>query len=189
MFLNRILYINTVALILFILIMGCNDDDTENLREMQERAVAGQQIENPYFSTPPMQDIEVDDEELKRFVNLGISLGRIQAEARQEMMDLLRENEMSVDVYNSIHHALSMGFSLDDYDFSEEDIEKYHQLAVLMSEVEQNVDSKFENAISQAGFSEDRFLDLNIAMQHNMELMERARELIMNEAMQNQNEE
>lgn len=175
---HRLLIIITLSFILLIHFSGCNDD-SEAMRESQERAVANQQIENPFFASPPMQDIEVDDEELLRFVNLGISLGRIQAEARQEMLDLLNEKELSVDVYNSINHALSMGFSLDDYDFSEANIEKYYEVAERMTEIEQSIESRFETAISQAGFSEERFLDLNIAMQHNMELMERSKNLLM----------
>ena len=177
---KKLLYLISFVSFLLILLPGCNDD-SETLRERQDRAVANQQIENPFFETPPMHDIEVDDEELLRFVNLGISLGRIQADTRQEMLDLLREKELSIDVYNSINHALSMKFSLDDYNFSEEDIEKYYVVADRVAEINQTVDSKFENAISQAGFSEERFLDLNIAMQHNMELMERSKDLLMRE--------
>ncbi len=178
MLINKTFNLIIISFITVVLISGCNGE-SESLEQLQERAVASQQIENPYFSAPHLSDIDVDDEELTRFVNLGISLGRIQAEARQQMMDLLNEKDLSVDVYSSIRHAKSMGFSLDDYNFSDEDLEKFEVVAYLIDEIEQDVDSKFESAISNAGFSQERFLDLNIAMQHNMELMERSREIIM----------
>lgn len=181
MLFNRTLYLIIILFITVFLAYGCNGE-SESLEQLQERAVASQQIENPYFSTPPLSDIEVDDEELIRFVNLGVSLGRIQAEARQQMMNVLNEKEFSVDVYSSIRHAKSMGFSLDDYNFSEEDLEKFEVVAKLIDEIEQDVDSKFESAIADAGFSQERFLDLNIAMQHNMELMERSRELLIKQS-------
>ena len=174
---NKLLYTVSLLSILFIQLSGCNGD-SETLHEGQERAVDNQQIENP-----PMHDIEVDDEELLRFVHLGTTLNDIQAETRQNILDLLREKELSVDVYNSINHALNMGFSLDDYNFSEEDIDKYYVVAELVTEIEETVDNKIEHALLQAGFTEERFLDLNIAMQHNMELMERSRNLIMEEEM------
>lgn len=174
---SQILFISFIS---FILISGCNDE-SETLEQRQERAVANQQIENPFFSSNPMGDIEVDDEELLRFVELGISLGKIQTEARQDMVDLLNEKELSVDTYNSIHHARSLGNSLDDYDFSDEDLEKYKAIAELIIQMEQDVEEKFETAISRAGFNQERFLELNIAMQHNMELMERSKKLLMEE--------
>ena len=181
MLFNRTFYLIIILFMTVILATGCNDE-SESLEKLQERAVASQQIENPYFSTPPMNEIEVDDEELIRFVNLGVSLGRIQAEARQQMMEVLNDNELSVDDYSSIRHAKSMGFSLDDYNFSDEALEKFEVVAKLIDEIEQDVDSRFESSIADAGFSQERFLDLNIAMQHNMELMERSKELLMKQS-------
>lgn len=135
---------------------------------------------NPFLGEGPMADIEVSDEELKRFVMVSIEFGRIQAESQQKIIDILREEEMSMDTYNSISHAIDMGFSLDDYNFSDSDMEKFDICFQRISVVKEEMDEKFEAGIKDANFTTERFLDLNTAAQYNVEVMQRARDMAMN---------
>ena len=161
------------------LLVACGDDE-ESIREQQERMVAEQEIKNPFFGEGPMADIEVTDAELREFVLLNMGFGKIQAEAQQKMIDILRDEDISTDDYNSISHALSMGFSLDDYDFSESDIEKFDRAKERIVALQEEVNEKIESAIAESDFTMDRFLDLNVAANHNVEIMERAREMALN---------
>tara|TARA_R100001143_G_scaffold63603_1_gene73660 strand:- start:7842 stop:8384 length:543 start_codon:yes stop_codon:yes gene_type:complete len=167
-----------IVLLCLGLLVACEKDD-EAIRAQQERMVAEQPITNPFFGEGPMADIEVSDEELREFVLLNMDFGRIQAEARQKIIDILREEELSTDSYNSISHALNMNFTLDEYNFSESDLEKFDIAKERISEVEEEVDEKIESEIEQSNFTMDRFLDLNVAANHNIEIMERAREMAL----------
>lgn len=160
------------------LFVACENDD-ESYREQQERMVAEQRIENPFFGEGPMADIEVSDAELREFVSLNIDFGRIQANAQQKMIEILRDEDVSTDDYNSISHALSMGFSLDDYNFSESVLEKFNSAKQKISDLQEEVNEKIDSEIEQSNFTMDRFLDLNVAANHNVEIMERAREMAM----------
>lgn len=149
-------------------------DSQQDFTELEQRNM------NPFLGEGPMADIEVSDEELKRFVLVNMEFGRIQAEAQQEIINILREEELSMDTYNSISHAVDMGFSLDDYNFSETDLEKFDVCFQRISEVKAEMDEKFEAGIRDANFSTERFLDLNTAAQYNIEVMERARNMALN---------
>ena len=160
------------------LMVSCGDD--EAISDQEERMVAEQEIKNPLLGEGPMSDIEVTDEELREFVLLNMEFGRVQADAQQEIIEILRDEDLSTDDYNSISHALSMGFSLDDYDFSESDIEKFDRAKERIVALQEEVSEKIESAIVESNFTMDRFLDLNVAANHNVEIMERTREMAMN---------
>lgn len=160
------------------LLIACESDD-ESYGEQQEETVAEQRSENPFYGEGPMADIEVSDRELREFVLLNMDFGKIQAEAQQKIIEILREEDLSTDDYNSISHALSMGFSLDDYNFSDSDLEKFDRAKEKISEIEEEVSEKIESEIEQSDFTMDRFLDLNVAVNHNVEVMERAREIAL----------
>lgn len=166
------------------LMVSCGDD--EAISEQQERMVAEQEIKNPLLGEGPMSDIEVTDEELREFVLLNMEFGRVQADAQQEIIEILRDEDLSTDDYNSISHALSMGFSLDDYDFRESDIEKFDRAKERITVLQEEVSEKIESAIVESNFTMDRFLDLNVAANHNVEIMERTREMAMNITLEEQ---
>lgn len=158
--------------------IACSSDDSAE--SQQDYSELERPTVNPFLGEGPMADIEVSDEELMRFVLLNIKFGRMQAEAQQEIIDILNEEEMSMDTYNSISHAIDMGFSLEDYNFSDSDLEKFDICFQRISEVKDRMDEKFEAGIEEANFSVERFLDLNTAAQYNIEVMQRAREIVTN---------
>lgn len=166
-----------ILLCLGLLIACENDGDDELIREQQEKMVAEQPIENPFFGEGPKADIEVSDEELREFVMLNMEFGKIQAEAQQNIVEILRDEELSTDSYNSMSNALNMGFSLDDNNFSESDLEKFDRAKERITVIEVEVDEKIESEIEQSNFTMDRFMDLNVAANYNEEVKERAREM------------
>lgn len=165
------------------LLVACESDD-KLIKEQQEKMVAEQPIENPFFGEGAMAEIEVSDGELKQFVLLNIEFGRYRVEAHQKIIAILRDEDISMESYNSITSALSMGFTLDDNNFSESDLQKYDRAKERISVVQEEVDDKIESKIQQSDFSMDRFMDLNVAANHNIEIMERAREIALNISMQ-----
>lgn len=169
--------------LIVLLCLGCfiACSSNEESAESQENFTEAERPDvNPFLGEGPMADIEVSDEELERFVLINIEFGRIQAEAQQEIIDILNEEEMSMDTYNSISHAIDMGFSLDDYNFSDSDLEKFDICYQRISEVQNRMDEKFEAGIEEANFTVERFMDLNTAAQYNIEVMQRAREMAIN---------
>lgn len=166
-----------LLVLMFSLIVGCGNGSDED-EALQERMVTNQPIENPFFQESLEYDIEVEDDELLRFVNLNIRLGRIQAEAQQSMMDVLNEKDLTIGAYTAMVQTVNMGDSDEDSAFSLDDIEKYEEVKILITEIEIEVDEKFESAIAESGFSDERFIDLNVAVQQNRELMMRSQELL-----------
>lgn len=163
-------------LLCLVLFIACESDD-EALREQQERMVAEQPIENPFFGEGPVADIEVSDGELREFVLLNMEFGKIRVEAHQEMIEILRDEDLSADHYDLISNSLRMGLSLDDSDFSESDLEKFEGAKERITVVQEEVDEKIESGIEQSNFNMERFLELNVAANHNLEIKERAREM------------
>lgn len=161
------------------LLVACESDE-DAIREQQERMVAEQNIENPFFGEESMTDIEVSDEELRQFVLLNIEFGRIRAEAHQKIIEILNDEEFTTDSYQVMTNAKDMGFVLDDYNFSESDLQKYERASERITAVEEEVDEKIDAKIQQSDFTMDRFLDLNVAANHNPEISERAREIAIN---------
>jgi hypothetical protein len=168
-----------IVLLCLGLFIACSSED-KSAESQQDFSGLERPDVNPFLGEGPMADIEVSDEELKRFVMVSIEFGRIQAESQQKIIDILREEELSMDTYNSISHAIDMGFSLDDYNFSDTDMEKFDISFQRISEVKEEMDEKFEAGIKDANFTTERFLDLNTAAQYNIEVMQRARDMAMN---------
>lgn len=160
------------------LIVGCGNGSDEDEAALQEKMVANQPMENPFVQESPEYDIEVEDEELLQFVNLNIRLGKIQAEAQQSMMDVLNEQELTIEAYTAMVQTVNKGDSVEDSAFSLDDIDKYEEVKTRITEIEQKVDEKFESAIAESGFSDERFVELNVAVQQNRELMMRSQELL-----------
>ncbi len=162
------------------LLVSCDNNDDELIREQQEKMVAEQPIENPFFSEGSMAETEVSDAELREFVLLNMEFGKIQAEAQQKIIEIIRDEDLSTDSYNSISNALNMRFSVDDSSFSGSDLEKFEKAKERITVVEEEVDGKIESEIDQSNFTMDRFLDLNVAANYNEEIKERAREMALN---------
>jgi len=131
-------------------------------------------------------DIDVSDDELSQFVDSAIRTQEIQMDIQEDMIAIVEEEGIDVQTYNMIAEADQMGQSRDEIDVSSDDIDRYENASGRIMEVEREMESDMESAIEESGLSIDRFQEINMAIQQDMQLQQRVQEILMEEQSQQQ---
>jgi hypothetical protein len=167
-----------IGIIFIALLFAACQSDTET----QQSAADQPPMDDPMMQQQePMADADISDDELETFVQVNISLQETQMEAQEEMIEILDEEGISIDDFNQITQGLQMGQSEEDLDVSDEVLDNYNQASERIEEIEQRLDGDFEDAIAESGIDQDRFMEINMAIQQNPELMQRVQEIMQQE--------
>ncbi len=168
-----------ITIILFAaLIFGCESDSPP------EQTATDQPMQDPFQQEQEMVDVDVSDEELELFIDVTVEFQEGQMAAQQEMIGIVEDEGMSVDSFNEIAQGMHMGQTQDELDVSDSDMEKYNAIAELIDEIERELDSEMEEILAEAGMSMDRFQEINMALQQDQELLQRAQEMMQGAMMQ-----
>jgi len=140
------------------------------------------------FQMPPQEapQIEVSDEELELFIDASMNAQSVQMESQQEMISIVDEEGIEVSTYNEIMQAQQMGQSLEDLGVTESDIEKFESAHEQIQEVEVRMEREIAQAVEEEGMEMERFQEINMAIQQDPELQQRAQQMIQEIQMQQQ---
>lgn len=164
-------YIFTAFLVL--LFIGCQSETQEP--EVSENSQQPPQM-NGQMQQPQM-DVEVSGEELELFLDASERARSLQMDAEQEMLAVLEEEGLEVETYSTIAQSLQMGQSADSIDVSTEDMAKYESASVQIGEIGSAMDEDVTAAIEDEGMEMERFQEINMAIQMDPQLQQRAQEL------------
>jgi hypothetical protein len=147
-----------------------------------QQSAADQPMDDPMMQQQqPMADADVSDEELEAFVEVNMSLQETQMEAQEEMIVILEDEGISIENYNQIAQGLQAGQSEEDLAVDAAEFEKFESASQRIEEIEQRLDDDFENAVAESGMDSGRFMEINMLIQQNPELMQRVQQLIQEE--------
>ena len=141
------------------------------------------QFEMPQEAPP---QIEVSDEELELFIDASMNAQTVQMQSQQEMIAIVDEEGIEVNTYNEIMQAQQMGQSPEDIGVSESDLEKFERAREKIQEVEVRMERDLAQAVEDEGMEMERFQEINMAIQQDPELQQRAQQLIQEIQMQQQ---
>ncbi|MEX2600365.1 MAG: DUF4168 domain-containing protein [Balneolaceae bacterium] len=164
-------YIFTVVLML--LVIGCQSEAPESdLSEnsQQQPPMNGQMQQ-------PQMDIDVSEEELELFLDASERARSLQMDAEQEMLAVLEEEGLEVETYSTIAQSLQMGQPADSIDASAEDMARYENASVQIEEIGSAMDQDVTSAIEDEGMEMERFQEINMAIQMDPQLQQRAQAL------------
>jgi len=142
------------------------------------------QFDMPQQQTPPQ--IEVSDEELELFIDASMNAQTVQMQSQQEMIAIVDEEGIEVNTYNEIMQAQQMGQSLEDIGVTESDIEKFERAQEQIQVVEERMERDLTQAVEEEGMEMERFQEINMAIQQDPELQQRAQQMIQEIQMQQQ---
>jgi len=140
------------------------------------------------FQMPPQEapQIEVSDEELELFIDASMNAQSVQMQSQQEMIAIVDEEGIEVSTYNEIMQAQQMGQSLEDIGVTESDIEKFQRAQEQIQVVEERMERDLAEAVQDEGMEMERFQEINMAIQQDPELQQRAQQMIQEIQMQQQ---
>ena len=140
------------------------------------------------FQMPPQEapQIEVSDEELELFIDASMNAQTVQMESQQEMISIVDEEGIEVSTYNEIMQAQQMGQPLENIDVTASDIEKFESAHEQIQEVEVRMEREIAQAVEEEGMEMERFQEINVAIQQDPELQQRAQQMIQEIQMQQQ---
>lgn len=140
------------------------------------------------FQMPPQEapQIEVSDEELELFIDASMNAQTVQMQSQQEMIAIVDEEGIEVNTYNEIMQAQQMGQSPEDIGVSESDLEKFERANEKIQEVEVRMERDLAQAVEDEGMEMERFQEINMAIQQDPELQQRAQQIIQEMQMQQQ---
>ncbi len=142
------------------------------------------QFEMPPQEAPPQ--IEVSDDELELFIDASMNAQTVQAESQQEMIAIVDEEGIEVSTYNEIMQAQQMGQSVEELEISAEDVEKFESAHEQIQEIEERMERQLAQAVENEGMEMERFQEINMAIQQDPELQQRAQQKIQEAQMQQQ---
>lgn len=142
------------------------------------------QFEMPPQEAPPQ--IEVSNDELELFIDASMDAQTVQAQSQQEMIAVVDEKGIEVSTYNEIMQAQQMGQPVDDLEITAEDLEKFESAHEQIQEIEVKMERQLSQVIEDNGIPMERFQEINMAIQQDPELQQRAQQMIQEAQMQQQ---
>jgi len=176
---------------------GGNGDDSETSNEgngqqqenvtqgndPQGRQRQGQQRQGQ--QRQPMQqsaeDIEVSDEELKKFQDAQEEVSSVQEDSRSKMEAVVKDEGLSMERFQEISQKQmqqqqgqqGQQQQTQDLDISDEEMEKFKKARQKIMDIQKSVQQNLMEAVKDAGLSPQRYQEISRAMRSDKELQQR----------------
>lgn len=137
------------------------------------------------FQQPPQEapSIEVSDEELVTFIDASMKAHNVQMKSEEEMIGILDDEGLSVEAFNEIMQSVQMGEVLEDLDITLDEMEQFENASEKIEKVQEKMNIELVKAIENEGLDMMRFQEINMAIQQDPELQQRAQELLQQQQM------
>ncbi len=120
-------------------------------------------------------DIDVSDEELKKFVEINKKLRPLQNEARQEMRKNVENSELGMKRYQEISRARQQGSKAD---VSDKEQKQLDELQKKNQKVQKANQEKIRKKVEEEGLKWDRFMKISQAIRQDPKLKQKAMKMM-----------
>lgn len=120
--------------------------------------------------------IEVSDEELKAFIDVVQVVQKINQESQAEMVSKVEESGMSVQRFSTI--AQSQQNPESTLEVGPEEMKLYEKTLAVVEKIQIEARSEMEAAIEESPLSQERYQEIAMAAQSDMELQKRLQALM-----------
>lgn len=121
---------------------------------------------------------EVSDEDLEVFVDAVGKINTIHLASQQEMIQVIRENELSVEDFNRIMQMKQNPQTA--IEIEDEELEKFEVVSEKIDEIEGKAEEKAEQAILETGLTLEEYQNIFMAVQQDPELMQKVQAMLEN---------
>ncbi len=166
--------IKLISFLLFLLLfIGCTNENTSD-------------DDSSLSDSYPEQDAPVgdafrtdfSDEELKTFFEISMQAQSVQEKYQQEMEDIADEEGIEAETYNRISQAFHSGQPIEEFEFSEEELEKFRLAYQRIAVVENEMEDEIIELVEERGMSLDVFEDINMAFHQDPEIQRKMQGLM-----------
>lgn len=126
-----------------------------------------------------MPDMDVSDDELKKFVGVTLEAQQVQMEAQEDMIDIVEEAGYTVERFNEVLTAMQQGQTEEDLGMSSADMEKFDEIIADLDVIQQAVETNIISIIEKNDMEIERFQEINMAVQMSPELQEKYQQYAM----------
>jgi hypothetical protein len=174
---------------------GESETDSEGMEQEQQaqdgQQQSGQQQGGQQGQDSPMSgmqqqqsvDIDVSEEELKKFAQVAQKVQAVQQGAQQEMIDSVESTGLTLDEYNKIASQQrgqgpgGAGGSGDGADVSDEKKAQFEEANQKISDMQSGVRDQVNQTIEDAGMDPERFQKIGRALRSDKELQKRFQQI------------
>jgi|LFIK01.1.fsa_nt_gi hypothetical protein len=166
------------AFTLMLAVVACQEDGPEQQQMGADDPEMGAEDPMGQMQQQPDVDTDVSDDELTQFVEASLEARDIEMDSQQEMMAILEDEGIDVQTYNEIAQAREMGQSEDEINASAEDLERFESANNGIEEIGDQIMADMEEAVESKGLAIDRYEEINLALQQDPNLMQRAQQIM-----------
>jgi hypothetical protein len=125
---------------------------------------------------PPEQgEYDYTDEELEMFVEAAMEIMPIQQEAQMKMIEEVEESGLSLERFNTILEARTMGM---EGDATEEELEAVRSTLESLEEIQAEYQGKIDQQIQESGMSPEKFEEIFARYQQDPDLQMRINQIM-----------
>jgi|SRR5690554_5923594 len=132
----------------------------------------------PQQQMPPQQqqqvEVEVSDDELELFVGALSLVQEINQKAQQEMVQVIEDNDFTVDEFNQVQQKLQQS---QDADVDKDDKLTFDKIVEGVEQIQMKSQKKMQESIEESGISVNRYQEILLAVQSNEDLYARFQEI------------
>lgn len=163
---------------------GTSSDENAQTQEQDQGGQQGQQGQQPQGMPGQQQnvDIDVSDEELKKFVEVATSVQQVQRSAQQKMIDSVKSTGLSLDEYQKIASSqrgqqMPGGGDTSENDFTDQQKQQFEEANQKINGMQTGLRDNVNQAIEDAGMDPQRFQKISRALRSDQELQQRFQQL------------
>ncbi len=129
---------------------------------------------------------EVSDDEITKFIDVFQELQSLQQETQMKAAQMIKESNLGMEKYREIATAQQNPSEGSTEDFSEEEMKEFNELSEKLNGFEQEIQTKSEEKIKEAGMEPSRYESIAQASQSDSALQERLQKELSSRQQQQQ---
>lgn len=125
------------------------------------------------------EPIDVSDEELQEWVDVFIEIQDLQQQLQMQLPQVLEDAGIEIEKFQEIAQSKEMGASRDEIDASSGEWDSYDEAMEEIEELEAEFEEDMQEKVEEEGMEWERFEEIEMAINQDPELMEKAQDMIM----------
>jgi hypothetical protein len=175
------MYLRNFTLMIFLLFIfwACNSkndteqQNTENTTTQRNEADSTNLAPNPANMNQQSQAGEISDEELQQFGSVVQYAQLVTQQAQQKMVSTVQQSGLEVQRFNEILQAQRN--PNEQVNATDDELKKYEAAAGELNKIQMQVQNRMQDKLKNEGLTENRYREIGMAIQNNLELQERFR--------------
>lgn len=143
---------------------------------MGSAVVFAQTPQLPQQQQKQQQQVEVTDAELNKFAKAFQGIRVIGQQSQQEMMQVVQNEGMKVERFSKIHEA-TLNPQVE-VEATAEEKEQHQKIISKLEVMQASIQEQMEKAITEAGLSLDRYEQIAMGLQSDLDLQQRLQKVL-----------